>query len=85
MLIQMEPQAEKRIKSRLVLEAIAAAEGFAATEADFEEETAKMAEMYKMEPERVKEMLGENGKKQVMKDIAVNKAVDFAVENAKER
>jgi trigger factor len=84
MLIQMEPQAEKRIKSRLVLEAIAAAEGFDATEADFEEEVTKMADMYKMEPEKVKEMLGEKGKKQVMKDIVVGKAVDFAVENAKE-
>jgi trigger factor len=84
MLRQMEPQAEKRIKTRLVLEAIAAAEGLVGTEADFTEEVAKMAEMYRMDPDKVEEMLGEKGKTQVMKDIAVQKAVDFAVENAKE-
>ena len=84
MLEQIKPQALRRIKSRLVLEAVAAAEKMEATEEEFEAEVAKMAEGYKMEPDKVKELLGEGGKKQVMEDICVNKAVEFVVENAKE-
>lgn len=84
MLEQIKPQALRRIQSRLVLEAVAAAEKMEATEEEFEAEVAKMAEGYKMEPDRVKELLGEGGKKQVMEDICVNKAVEFVVENAKE-
>ncbi len=84
LLEQVKPQALKRIQSRLVLEAIVAAEGMTATEQDFEEEVKTMAEVYQMENDKVKELLGENGKKQVMEDICVKKAVDFVVENAKE-
>ncbi len=84
MLEQIKPQALRRIQSRLVLEAVAAAEKMEATEEEFEAEVSKMAEGYKMEPDKVKELLGEGGKKQVMEDICVNKAVEFVVENAKE-
>lgn len=85
LLEQIKPQALRRIQSRLVLEAVVAAEGITASEEDFEAEVAKMAESYKMETDKVKELLGENGKKQVMEDICVNKAVEFAVENAVEK
>lgn len=81
---QVKPQALKRIQSRLVLEAVAKAEGIEATEEDFEEEAKTMGEVYQLEADKVKEMLGEKGKKQVMEDICVKKAVDFVVENAKE-
>lgn len=84
MMEQVKPQAEKRIKSRLVLEAVAAAEGIAATEEEYEEEIKKMAEGYKMEADKIKEMMGEQGKKQIMDDLAVGKAVEFVVSNAKE-
>lgn len=84
MLEQIKPQALRRIQSRLVLEAVAAAEKMEATEEEFEAEVSKMAEGYKIEPDKVKELLGEGGKKQVMEDICVNKAVEFVVENAKE-
>lgn len=84
LLEQIKPQALKRIQSRLVLEAVAAAEKLEASEEDFEAEVAKMAEGYKMEADKVKEILGESGKKQVMEDICVNKAVEFVVENAEE-
>ncbi len=86
MMEQIKPQAIKRIQSRLVLEAVVAAEGIAATEEDYENEAAKMAEMYQMEASKVKEMLGENAsaKEQLMKDLAITKAVEFVVENAKE-
>ena len=84
MLEQIKPQALRRIQSRLVLEAVAAAEKMEATEEEFEAEVAKMAEGYKMEPDKVKELLGEGGKKQEMEDICQNKAVAFVEENAKE-
>lgn len=82
---QLKPQAEKRIKSRLVLEAVVEAEKIQVTEEDFEKEYKKIAEMYQMEAAKVKEMLGENGKGEVGKDIAVQKAVEFVVSNAKEK
>ncbi|MGN1147111.1 MAG: trigger factor [Lachnospiraceae bacterium] len=84
MLEQTKPQALKRIQSRLVLEAVAAAENLAASEDEYEDEVKNMAEKYQMEPEQIKETLGERGKKQVLADMAVNKAVEFLVENAKE-
>lgn len=84
LLEQTRPQALKRIQSRLVLEAVAAAENLAANEEEYEEEVKRMAEKYQMEPEQIKETLGEKGKKQVLADMAVNKAVEFLVANAKE-
>jgi len=81
---QVKPQAIKRIQSHLVLEAVVAAENIVASEEDFEAEVTKMAEAYQLEADKVKEMLGENGKKQVMEDLAISKAVEFVVENAKE-
>ena len=85
MMEQVKPQAEKRIKSRLVLEAVAKAENITASEEDFEAEIAKMAEMYKMEADKVKESIGEEGKKQFMEDLAVSKAAEFVVNEAKEK
>ena len=84
LLEQVKPQAMKRIQSRLVLEAVVAAEKMEASEEEFEAEVTKMAEAYKMENDKVKELLGEYGKKQVMEDICISKAVEFVVENAKE-
>lgn len=81
---QVKPQAMKRIQSRLVLEAVAVAEKLEATEEDFEEEVKTMAEVYSMDTDKVKELLGENSKKQVMQDIVVKKAAEFVTENAKE-
>lgn len=81
---QAKPQAERRIKSRLVLEAVVAAENITASEEDYEAEVARMAEMYQMEADKVKEVMGENGKKQIMEDIAVKKAAEFVVNEAVE-
>ena len=81
MMEQLKPEALKRIQSRLVLEA---AEKMEATEEDFEAEVKSMAEAYQMEADKVKELLGEQGAKQVKEDICVRKAADFIVDNAKE-
>lgn len=84
LLEQVKPQALTKIQSRLVLEAIVAAEGIEATEEEFQSDIKEMAAMYQMDVEKALEVLGENGKKQVMEDIAIRKAVAFVVENAKE-
>ncbi len=85
LLEQVKPQAEKRIKSRLVLEAVVEKEKIEVSEEEYVKETEKMAEAYQMEAEKVREMLGEKEKAQVMKDLAIQKAVEFVVENAKEK
>lgn len=82
---QIKPQALKRIQSRLVLEAVVAAEKIEASEEDFEKEVARLAEAYKMETDQVKEMIGEAGKTEIMKDLAVTKAAEFVTEHAKEK
>lgn len=80
---QMRPQAEKRIQTRLVLEAIVAAENITADDDAVEAEVAKMAEAYKMEAEQIKNMMGEDGLQQMKEDLAVQEAVDFLVAEAK--
>ena len=85
MIEQVKPQAEKRIKSRLVLEAIAKAENIEASEEDYEQELKAMAEAYQMEVDKVKEMLPEKSVSQIKEDIAVRKAAEFAVEQSKEK
>ena len=84
MVEQVKPQAEERIKSRLVLEAIAKAENIEATEEDYEKELETMADVYQMELDKVKELMGEREKKNIMQDLAVRKAAEFVAENAKE-
>lgn len=85
MMEQVKPQAERKIKSRLVLEAVVAAENIAASEEDYEEEIKRMAEGYRMEADKIKELMGEQGKKQIMEDLAVRKAAEFVVSQAKEK
>lgn len=80
----LKPQATKRIQSRLVLETIAKAENITATDDDLEKEIKDMASMYQMEYDKLKDIIGEREKEQMMTDIAVQKAVDFVVEAAKE-
>ncbi len=84
MMEEMKPQAEKRIKTRLVLEAIVAAENIEVSEERLEEELKKMAESYQMEVDKLKEFMGENEKKQMKEDIAVQEAVTLIAEAAVE-
>lgn len=85
LLDQMRPQAQERIESRLVLEAIVKAENIEATEDDFKAEMEKMAELYQMEADKLMESVGEYEKKNIMTDIAVTKAVKFVVDAAVEK
>ncbi len=81
---QMKPEAEKRIKTRLTLEAVVKAEGIKASDKEIEAEMEKMAAMYQMEADKVKEMMGETEREQIAMDVAVQKAVDLIVKNAVE-
>ena len=92
---QARPDAEKRIRTRLVLEAVAAVENIEAAEAvakaeniqisdeKVDEEVAKMAEAYKMEVEKLKSYMSESDVKQMKEDLAVQQAVDLLVAEAK--
>ncbi|HKM00002.1 MAG TPA: trigger factor [Mobilitalea sp.] len=80
----LKPQAIKRIQSRLVLEAVAKAENIEVTEDEMEKELTEMAAAYQMEADKLKELIGEKEKEQIKADIAVQKAVDFVVDAAKE-
>lgn len=84
MMEELKPQAEKRIRTRLVLEAIVAAENIEVSDERLEEELKKMAEAYQMEVDKLKEFMGENEKNQMKEDIAVQEAVTLITEAAVE-
>ena len=81
---QMKPQALKTIQSRLVLEAIVAAEKLEATDAEVDEEIAKMAEMYGMPADKIKETMGDREKELMSKDVCLRKAAELIAAEAKE-
>ena len=74
-----KPEAEKRVKLRLILEAIARKEAFEATEKDIEDEYNKLAEAYKMDIDKVKKAVSEEG---LAEDIKVDKAMKYVRDNA---
>ena len=81
---QMKPNAVKRIQSRLVLEAVVKAENIEISEEDVKAEIAKMAANYKMDAEKLAEIMSEEEKKQIQMDMAIEKAVELVTEAAKE-
>lgn len=81
----MKPEAEKRIKNSLVLEAIAKAENIEVSDEEFEAELQKMADMYKMELDKIKEFMGDSEAEQMKGDIAVQKAVELITSSAVEK
>ena len=80
---QMKPQAIKRIQTRLVLEAVVKAENIQADDVAVEEQFDKMAADFKMDKEQIKGMFGEEQMAQLKEDLAVQKAIDFLVAEAK--
>ena len=85
LLEDMRPQAEKSIETRLVLEAIVKAENIEVSEERLDEEIQKMAEMYRMDADKMKETMGDKEKARMKEDIAVQEAITFLVENAVEK
>ena len=84
MMEEFKPQAEKRIRTRLVLEAVVAAENIEVSDERLDEELQKMADAYQMEVDKLKEFMGENEKKQMKEDIAVQEAVTLIADAAVE-
>ena len=80
---QMRPQAELRLRTRLVLEAVVAAEKIEPSDELVEAEIKKMSDNYKMDAEQIKTIMGEAGMAQMKADMAVQEAVDFLVAEAK--
>jgi trigger factor len=85
LIADMKPEAEKRIKSRLVLDAIVKAENITVSDDEYEAELTKMSEEYKMPLDQIKEFTGEKEKKQIIDDMAVQKAVELIVSEAVEK
>ncbi|MCM1082133.1 MAG: trigger factor [Clostridium sp.] len=84
MLEQIKPDAVKRIKNGLILEAVVDAENITATDEEYDEELKTMAEAYQMEIDKLKEIVGDNEKESIKKDIAVKKALALLSDNCKE-
>lgn len=79
---QMKPEAVRRIQGSLVLEEIVDKEGIEATEEDVQKEFERMAAMYQMEVDQISSMIPESERENMKKNIAVQKAIDFVVEQA---
>lgn len=85
MIEELKPQALKRIQSRLVLEAVVVAENIETSEDELNKEIENMASMYQMEVDKLKEVIGEEEKKQISLDLAVQKAVEMVTSAAVEK
>ena len=81
---RVKPDAIARIKTSLVLEAVAAAENIVASDDDVDAEIRDMATQYQMKPEELKDMIGAPELENIKKDIASRKALEFLGENCKE-
>lgn len=81
---QVRPEAEKRIKTRLCLEEVVKAENIEVADEKIEEELNKMAEQYQMKREDLDMAMGDFAKEQMKKDMAVQEAITFLVDNAVE-
>ena len=81
---QMKPDAITRIKSSLVVEAVAEAEDIQVSDEEVEEELKKMAEAYQMEVDKMKEMVGDREMESIKRDVRNKKAVKLLVENSVE-
>ena len=82
MMEEVKDQADKRIRTRLVLEEIVKAENIVATDEDFEVELGKLAEAYGTDLDTIKKIFEGREKDRMMEDIAVQKAVSFVADNA---
>ncbi|MFB4165396.1 trigger factor [Alteribacillus sp. JSM 102045] len=81
---QFKPEAEKRVRMNLTLEAIADAENVEVTDEDAEKELDKMAETYQRDKEEIRNLLAMQGGTDALKgDLRIQKAIDLLVEESK--
>jgi trigger factor len=81
---QTKPEAEKRIRSSLVLEEIAKAENVEVSEEEMNEELEKMAKRYNMDKDKLEEIMGESEKENIRRSLEIEKAIDVILDNAVE-
>ena len=81
---RVKPDAIARIKTSLVLEAVAAAENIVASDDDVDAEIQDMATQYQMKPEELKDMIGAAELENIKKEIASRKSLEFLGENCKD-
>ena len=79
---EFKEDAEKRAKTKMVIEAVAKKENFEVTDEEVEEDLQKMADLYKMELSKIKEILGDSHKEATIMELKMRKAVDFIYDNA---
>ena len=79
---QLKEEAKKRVGSRIVLRSIGAQEKMEITEEDTEKELNRMADLYRMDLEGIKAMIGEDNMDYFKKDIMITKVIDFIYDNA---
>ena len=84
MLSQVKPEAERRIRTSLIIEEVVKAEGIEASEDEVNEKISKMAEQYQLDVEKFKELAGEKEIEAIKMDVAMEKAVKLIAESAKE-
>jgi trigger factor len=82
---QVRPEAETRIKSSLVLEQIVKEENIEATDEEYEAELEQMAKGYGMEVDQIKGFMNDEMATSIKRNLAITKAVDFIMENVKEK
>lgn len=80
---QMKEDAEKRVRISLAVDAVSKSEGVEATEEDMEAEYKKMADIYKLEVEKIKEIFQNSQDEAIKSTIVARKTVDLLLENAK--
>jgi len=81
---QVKPQAEIQIRNQLTLEKIAEAENIQVSDEEVDQEIEKMAKAYNMEPDKMKEIIGDEEKENIRKDLADQKAMDLVADAAVE-
>lgn len=81
--VQFKDQAEKQVKTSLVLEEIGKTEAIEVEEEEVEKEIGKLAENYKMEVDKLKEMLRPEDIESIKEELIIGKAVDLLVQDAK--
>jgi len=80
---QFKPQAEERIRTRLTLEEIVKKENIKIADDAVDKEIDRMAQNYKIEPDKMQSYINDEQRKQMEEDLKVNEAVDFLVAEAK--
>ena len=81
---QVKPQAEIQIRNQLTLEKIAETENIQVSDEEVDQEIEKMAKAYNMEPDKMKEIIGDEEKENIRKDLADQKAMDLVADAAVE-